>query len=318
LGYFLAIVNICNRFISLEKQNVEKYNQEIIALKANYKGSVANDLQQIEFNKLQQKKQRNTTKHIAEGLTFLAIILLGAFYIYKVVLQQIKASNQQQNFIMAVTHELKTPIAIAQLNIETLIKRELSTEQQQKLLQKSLVEMHRLNDLASNILVVSQIEKEGYKLHKEKYNLSEALQKLVVHLQQQNPSRIIHFNIDDNINIEGDSLLLNLTFTNLIDNALKYSPNDTSVSVQLIKESKKIIFWVKDQGMGISEIDKEKVFEKFYRVGNELTRTKKGTGLGLYLCKKIINDHKATIALKDNTPKGSIFVITFTVKNNEA
>jgi signal transduction histidine kinase len=94
-----------------------------------------------------------------------------------------------------------------------------------------------------------------------------------------------------------------------VDNALKYAPKETPVSVRLHTDVSKAVLSVADEGSGIPQAEKKKIFYKFYRIGNEITRTTKGTGLGLYLTQKIIAKHHGRIYVKDNLPKGSIFVI---------
>ena len=96
---------------------------------------------------------------------------------------------------------------------------------------------------------------------------------------------------------------------NLLDNANKYADPDTAIFIDLHLVDKQIELTVKDQGIGIATEERSKVFDKFYRVGAEQTRTTKGTGLGLYLCKKIVTFHSGTIFVKPNQPKGSIFVV---------
>ena len=96
---------------------------------------------------------------------------------------------------------------------------------------------------------------------------------------------------------------------NLIENAIKYSAEETPIFVALSKEGDEAILEVKDQGFGISEEEKEKIFDKFYRVGNEETRQAKGTGLGLYIVKNIVNYHQGSIKMMNNTPVGMIFLI---------
>ena len=97
---------------------------------------------------------------------------------------------------------------------------------------------------------------------------------------------------------------------NLIDNALKYGAKDLSVIVLLSETANKIIFQVKDHGKGIPHEEREKIFNKFYRIGNSATKAAKGTGLGLYLTKRIVKQHHADISVTDNTPTGAIFTVT--------
>jgi K+-sensing histidine kinase KdpD len=106
-------------------------------------------------------------------------------------------------------------------------------------------------------------------------------------------------------------LLLKLLVSNLLENANKYSEKEKPIGCLLTKSGKSIELQVVDEGQGIVEEEKENVFEKFYRIGNEQTRTTQGTGLGLYLCKKIAAYHRAEISIRDNSPHGSIFCVIF-------
>jgi signal transduction histidine kinase len=103
--------------------------------------------------------------------------------------------------------------------------------------------------------------------------------------------------------------MLTLMVSNLLENAVKYSPNGEEVVLALLQQGNHAVVTVTDKGPGVPEEEKERIFDKFYRTGNENTRTTKGTGLGLYLCRQIARYHKGQIAVKDNQPAGSIFTI---------
>ena len=259
-----------------------------------------------------EDKKRRTSQYIGEGATFLALILLGAVFVYRATRRQLTLSHQQQNFMMAVTHELKTPIAVARLNLETLQKRRFEEQQQQKLIGITLQEVNRLNSLCNNILLASQLDAGEYKISKTHVNISELAKRVYLDFHGRNPNRQIEGNFENDLYVTGEELLLEMMMSNLIENALKYSPKNSTVDISLSKE-KKIYFKVKDQGPGVAEEERTKIFEKFYRVGNEATRTTKGTGLGLYLCKQIAKDHNADITVVNNELKGSVFTVTFNV-----
>ncbi len=213
--------------------------------------------------------------------------------------------------MMAVTHELKTPIAVARLNIETLQKRKLEEDQRQKIIGITLQEVNRLNTLCNNILLASQLDAGKYKSIKGEVDLSSLATKVIRDFNQRYTDREITSEIGQSIIVLGEELLLELLMSNLIENAVKYSPKESPVHVRLSAKDDVIKLSVSDKGPGIATQEKEKVFEKFYRIGNEETRTAKGTGLGLYLCRQIAKDHNAIITLKDNENKGSIFTVTF-------
>ncbi len=256
-------------------------------------------------------RNRKTAQYIGEGITFLALILVGAVFVYRVTRRQIRLSQQQQNFMMAVTHELKTPIAVTQLNLETLQKRRLDEEKQQKLIANTLQEANRLNTLCNNILLAAQLDSGAYKQAKQEINFTDLVEGCVENFSIRFPQRKLELTANETIYLNGEELLLQMLVNNLIENALKYSPKEKAIQVVLQENSRAILLKVMDEGAGIADDEKKKVFEKFYRTGDERTRKTKGTGLGLYLCKKIVQGHNGYISVTDNEPNGSIFAVTF-------
>jgi signal transduction histidine kinase len=309
LGYIIAA--LVWWFITLEQQNREIARIKTTPATVNVPPETGNAINAPEEAKISNLRKRRTIKYAAEGITFLVIILLGAAFVYRGVKKQLELNQRQQDFIMAVTHELKTPLAIGRLNIETLLKRKLPEEKQQRLLHDTLSEMQRLNDLTTNILVVSRLDAGEYNRNNEVLHLSALVTQTVDDFEKQHAEKTIAVNIEPDIFTVGDTLLLKLVLSNLLGNALKYSGADKPVLIHLMGKTTPILT-VTDSGPGIPAAEKQKIFNKFYRIENEITRNTQGTGLGLYLCKKILKDHKAEIEITDNRPTGSIFTVTFT------
>ncbi|MEJ7626632.1 MAG: HAMP domain-containing sensor histidine kinase [Ferruginibacter sp.] len=289
-------------FVSLYGQN-ELMND--LKMKALDKNSVDYT---VNFSKLKVEKKRKTAQYIGEGVTFFLVILAGAIYIFRSVRRQLKQSLQQQNFMIAITHELKTPIAVAQLNLETLQKRKLEESQQQRLIRNTLQETVRLNALCNNMLLSSQIDAGGYRMTNEEINISLLIENCVHEFKMRFPDKPLLLSCDADIFVFGDELLLQMAVNNLLDNAIKYSPKASPVTVTL-NQKEDILFTVSDEGNGIKDDDKKKVFEKFYRAGNTATKKAKGTGLGLYLTSKIVKAHHGTISIKDHLPAGTVFAV---------
>jgi K+-sensing histidine kinase KdpD len=235
--------------------------------------------------------------------------MAGAIFVFRAVRRELRISREQQNFMIAITHELKTPISVAKLNLETMQKRKLDETQQQRLIQTTLQETNRLNALCNNMLLSSQIEAGGYRITNEETNISDLIGDCVQDFVRRYPQQKIEANIAPDIFISGDRLLLQMLANNLIENAIKYGAKESPVTVLLSEENHNILFCVKDEGKGIAAEEKGKIFGKFYRVGNAATKAAKGTGLGLYLCKKIATQHNANISVTDNTPSGAIFTV---------
>ncbi len=290
-------------FVALNKQNKQMAIYKMQQLNTT-SISYTKDIQQL---KNQQK--RKTFQYLGEGITFFLLILAGAIFIFRAVRKQLRFGKEQQHFMMALTHELKTPIAVATLNLETLQKRKLEEPQQQKLIQNTLQEANRLNTLCNNMLLSSQIDASNYSLTNEDMNLSELVETSIAEYKNRFSSHQFIKNINENNFIIGDRMLLQIAVNNLIDNAIKYSPKESEILINLFVRNNQTTLQVIDKGKGISQLDKQKIFDKFYRVGNAATKEAKGTGLGLYLTKNIIGKHKGNISVTDNLPNGSNFEI---------
>jgi two-component system, OmpR family, sensor histidine kinase CiaH len=153
------------------------------------------------------------------------------------------------------------------------------------------------------------LETNEYTLTNESIDLTQLAQETIHELVQQLPKANIEYQPNQPIVVLGDRLLLKLVITNLITNAYKYTVPHTAIAVAVKTASTNALLTVSDLGQGIPNTEKLKVFDKFYRLNDEQTRSTKGTGLGLYLCKKIVKDHNGSISVEDNLPAGSIFTV---------
>jgi len=297
-------------FFLLRQQTGEIYNLQKTQVQQAYPDTSSAAYKNAYF-KISNEKYRNDIKYFGEGIIFLLLIIFGAVYIYRSVRRQLGLQQQQQNFVMAVTHELKTPISIARLNLETLKRYQLDAEKQQKLINTSLQETLRLDMLINNILISSQLDGKAYRTSKEEMDFSDLLKSEVKQFGNRYPDRHMQLQVEEDVVINGDALLLKLLISNLLENANKYSGKEKPIAVQLRWQSGKTLLQVTDEGMGIADVEKGLIFQKFYRIGNEQTRTTKGTGLGLYICKQIAEAHGATIQVSDNLPQGTKFTVQF-------
>jgi two-component system, OmpR family, sensor histidine kinase CiaH len=294
-------------YILLNAQNKDLKNTQTLQLVQTV-DSAANplnfSLQKAQIAAAYNKKQRT---YVMEGLAFLLLITIGAILVYKMVLKQFKLASQQHNFMMAVTHELKTPIAVAQLNLQTINKHNLEPNTQKQLINNTLAETQRLDQLATNILITSKLDGGAYKLVNDEVAVDNILKQTV----QRFTENFSHYNfslvLQNECTIFSDVFLLQILINNLMSNAVKYSSANTLITVTCFNNG----FSIADQGLGISDADKKLVFKKFMRLGNEDTRSTKGTGIGLYLCNRIAKDLNGQIAISNNIPKGTVFTITF-------
>jgi signal transduction histidine kinase len=295
-------------FVILERQNRTIHELRKSEITIADRGSLA---YQQQWQTIDDLQRRNSRKYIAEGATFLLLIIFGAAYIYRLVRRQFRLQQQQQNFMMAITHELKTPISVARLNLETLQKHQLPEDRKQRLMRTTLEETGRLDTLITNILLSSQLDGADYKTSKEELDLSALVEDVLQQFRSRYTERQLHTAVQPDIELRGDALLLKLLLSNLLENANKYSRKESLIRCELLPAERTILLQVSDEGIGIPDAEKRKVFDKFYRIGAEETRTTKGTGLGLFICQKIAQHHGATIAISDNAPVGTTFTVSF-------
>lgn len=306
--YTVAALAFWGHSLNVQSQTI--YEHEKRELRNNV-DSVLNSVEyKIGDSAIQERFHTRNRQYIGEGLTFLIIILIGAGVVYTALRRTQLLSKQQHNFMLSITHELKSPIAAIKLNLETINKRKLTEEQLHMLLSRSIKETNRLNDLCNNLLLASQLESTRFKTADDRINLTGIVKEEVEQYIDRNTHSFL-LDIKQDCFISGDKLLWKLVVSNLVENACKYSPKDSLVTVKLNKtDDQHWTLQVADRGDGISDEEKGKVFQKFYRVGSEESRHTKGTGLGLYIIAQIVDRHKGNIVVRDNEPRGSIFEIT--------
>jgi len=249
-----------------------------------------------------------------EGLVFLILLLFGILAVKNAFKRQVKLAKREENFLLSVSHELKTPIASVQLFLQTLQKYDhLSEEEKQKIYSNSLKEVNRLDSIVSNILTARQIEGGESTLQKERIQLDQFILKRVEILKSTlAKNHTIHLDLNP-IKTFIDKLSFESILTNLIENSVKYSSKGSDIWVSLTSTHSQFVLTISDNGLGITDEEKKHIFNKFYRVQSDLTRNTKGTGLGLFIIKHLVNSHQGTIKLSDNNPKGLIIKITIPI-----
>jgi signal transduction histidine kinase len=259
---------------------------------------------------LKKKHDGQTNMILGEGIVLFLGLLWGMWIIYRSFQKEIALNNQQRNFLLSITHELKSPISSIQLVLDTFRKRKLDEKQTEMLAHSASNETERLNELVNNLLLSAKLE-STYEPFYESVNLQAVLEDIISKLKLRFPKATFSFVNPTMPNLVGDKHGIRSVFNNLLENAAKYSNNQPVIYIQNTIENDKFIFEIKDNGIGIPTHEKNKVFDKFYRVGSEDTRSTKGTGLGLYIVNQIIKAHNGSIQVMDNEPKGTVFKIIF-------
>ncbi len=300
-----VFIQFCWWAYSLVQLNSEIYNLKLEILTLAHEGSPE---LLIEKANLDQKLYSRIWMVLGEGSVFFILLAIGVWQTLQSFRKEVSLARQQKNFLLAVTHELKSPIASVKLYLQTLQKRELEREKQNEILARAIADTDRLGSLVENLLLATKIDRSDYMLYFEEVNLSDLIAQIVATHPE---NKRLKTEIQQGINMQADKLAFTSIVVNLLENALKYSPVETRCLVSLSQKNNKITLSVLDSGSGIPDEEKQKVFEKFYRIGNEDTRKSKGTGLGLYIVKNLVERHQGTIQIRNNQPSGSIFEIEF-------
>lgn len=249
---------------------------------------------------------------LGEFSVFFFLLILGMRRMTKAIQEETNLNKQQKNFLLSVTHELKSPLASIKLYLQTVLKRDLEKEQRNSFIRNSLVDIDRLDELVGNMLMATKFENKSYSFPKASFNLSQLIFEIMAHIRTLYQDRhSFESSIEPNLLFHGDRFAIGSAINNLIENAIKYSPKGSPIGIKLESKGEKLCFQVSDQGIGVLENEKKKIFQKFYRAFNEETRTTKGTGLGLFIVKQVLDNHKAKIEVHDNQPQGSIFEVVF-------
>lgn len=238
--------------------------------------------------------------------------IIGASKIARDVTEKVEMEQRKDDFLNMVSHELKTPLTSMKMYLELLKKQtaKVSEKNSLYLIDKITNQTDKLQEIVMDLMDVSAIETGKLQLREEEFNLQDIIVETIETVQPITTKHTILFNGDVLIKVTADRYRLYQVLTNLLTNAIKYSPDGGDIIVSLRKKSKEIILSVQDQGIGISPHQEEKIFQKLYQVPGKKEKTFPGLGMGLYISKEIIKRHNGKIWVESNEGKGSTFYVS--------
>ena len=250
-------------------------------------------------------------------IVILIILACGLFFTLQTVNNELNLSRMKSNFMSTVSHEFKSPLTSIRQLAEMLVRSRVpSPERQQKYYTTILQQSERLSHLIDNILDFSKME-EGQKIfHFEKADITPVVKEMVESFQKitSDEGFQISLSIPEPLpDVVFDREAMEQVIHNLLDNACKYAGESRTIEVQLFPKGSKIVISVRDQGIGIRKEDQDKIFSRFYRAGEELTQTVKGSGIGLTIVKQIVEAHQGDITVESSPGTGSIFNVILPV-----
>lgn len=278
--------------------NRRKVNSEIEKLK-----QIAIEIEKGNFNlKLPQSSELNKLNEVLNK-----ILILYQTEIIKLK----KIENYRSEFLGNVSHELRTPIFTIQSSLETLLNGAIDDDEVNRdFLGRALNNSNRLNALLSDLMDISSIETGALTMSFRYFDAVQFFEILKNEFEKKSHDKNINLNFvlqNNDLKIYGDKDRLHQVMTNLIENAIKYSPSDTNIYIEATETEKSTTINVKDEGDGIPLKHQKRIFERFYRIDKARSRDVGGTGLGLAIVKHIIEAHNSTINVESEIGKGSHF-----------
>jgi len=231
---------------------------------------------------------------IVFGIIFFGFIIAGVTLNTIFLVREVRRSEQHDSFINAVTHELKTPISSIRLYLETLQSRELSEAQRKRFYGIMLEDTDRLISTVDQVLRAGHLGQKNRK-NFQRLDLGEivrncaALARTRHHLAPES-IRCVDYTLSTPF-VQGDSEELHSAINNLLENAVKYSPNELAITIEILDEAKDLLVRVTDKGQGIPQGELKRIFRRFYRVNERLRQRVQGTGLGLFIVGGIARHH---------------------------
>lgn len=226
---------------------------------------------------------------------------------------KVKKEQFRSDLLRSISHDLRTPLTSIYGNADVLLNDNgnLKNDKKNALYKNIYDDSLWLINLVENILSITRIEDGSVKLRIEPEVIEDVIDESLSHVSIIKDNRKIKVNIsDDFLMADMDARLIVQVLINLINNAIKYTEDESTISINAYQIKNNVYIEVCDNGSGIKDIDKNKIFEKFYTVNHSVVDSKKSMGLGLSLCKSIVEAHGGVISVKDNHPTGAIFTFS--------
>ncbi len=250
----------------------------------------------------------------------IAIVLFIISYIITRSFERLaEASKMKSEFINIVSHQLRSPLNNIKWTFEILTSKELEvpTEKVEEYMGNVEENIARMVELIDDLLIVSKIEQGKVPISKKEVFLENLIKDLIERYRIFSEASGIELNLyfqEQTSQVFTDPSLIKLVVENLIDNAIRYIKGPGKVEIKLTMENKRVLFSIKDTGVGIPQKDKKYIFQKFFRAENVLKERTRGSGLGLYVCKSIIENLGGRIWFKSEEGKGTTFYFTLPIK----
>lgn len=231
----------------------------------------------------------------------------GTVFVHRDITKDYEVDKMKSELVSTVSHELRTPLSSVLGFAELLLTKEMKPEKQKKYIQTIHKEAKRLTNLINDFLDLQRMESGRQEYHMQEVKLNELIMEVIENISIPNSHAVILRDEMENNIIRGDRERLTQVMTNLLNNAVKFSPDGGDITISLKNQDGKAIVTVRDQGIGIPQNEVGSLFQKFKRIDNGESRKIGGTGLGLAICKEIVDKHGGMISVESELANGSAF-----------
>jgi signal transduction histidine kinase len=256
--------------------------------------------------------RRRIVMLVSEGAFFAVLLLVLIGLLWRSFRREIELERQHRNFLSAVTHELKSPLASMRLALETVASNRASPEAGRRFIGNALEDVERLQDLVEKVLEATRFGEGWTEIHRQDIDLSRLVEDSIDAFRRRAMAvnALLGAEVSPDIHAEVDAEAMAIVISNLLENAVKYGDDPPTVEIDLSMDGNRAVLEVADNGVGISDEDLDLIFGRFYRGGDEMTRTTRGTGLGLYLIQQIIEAHRGKVEVASTGPAGTVFRVS--------
>ena len=262
------------------------------------------------------KKIRDSMTEVSEGNFDIAVTeesrldeIEDINHAFNIMVKELRSTETiQSDFISNVSHEFKTPLAAIEGYTTMLQAEDLTEEEKKEYTGKILFNTHRMSELVQNILLLSKLDNQGIERKKEEFSLDEQIRQEILATETKWQEKNLDFDVDlDVVRFFGNSSLISHVWSNLLGNAIKFSPNGGKIKMTLKQNGNECIFSISDEGEGIKEDAKKYIFNKFYQ--SDTSHKQEGNGLGLALVKKIVDIYCGEVSVRNLETKGCEFTV---------
>jgi two-component system, OmpR family, phosphate regulon sensor histidine kinase PhoR len=264
------------------------------------------------WDALLDSHRRRVLMVVSEGSFFVLLLFVMIFLLWRTVRREVVLERQHRNFLSAITHELKSPLASMRLALETVLRGRADSGASSRFMENALQDTERLQSLVQKVLEVTRYSAGHASFDLRPTNLSALVDDCLRTFSSRAMAAGVQVDSDlqPDIVVPLDGEAFPIVISNLLENAIKYGGTIPEIRVKLRESSGRAVLEVSDNGPGVEPAAMPFIFNRFFRGGDEMTRTAQGTGLGLYLARQIVTAHRGAADIASTGPNGTTFRIT--------